>query len=116
MNAIKHAVGNPKLVQRLIFDLKKAMNSVIYLVKFLLRSLEELLEESFLDVNNPVVMKDNASINKEVYIHTRKDLGIITHEHPTNSPDVNRIEIVWADMKHIIAEDCSLISSVHELK
>jgi transposase len=100
------------------FDLEKGekVNSVIYRDQILLKPLKEFWEESFLDVNDPIVMEDNAPVHKGVCIQARKDLGMITLEHPPNSPDLNPIETIWADMKDIIAEDYAEVSSVQELK
>ena len=61
-------------------------------------------------------MEDNAPVHKGVCIQARKDLGMITLAHPPNSPDLDPIDIVWADMKDIIAKDYSEVSSVQELK
>ena len=40
----------------------------------------------------PVVMEDNASPYKKVYISVRIDLGIKCHQYPPNSSDLNPIE------------------------
>lgn len=82
-------------------------NSIIYRGQILMKPLKEFWGESFLDVNDPIVMEDNAPMHKVVWIQT---------EHPPNSPDLNSIETVWADMKDIIAEDYAEVSSVQELK
>ena len=50
--------------------------------------------KSFLDINQSIVMEDNTPIYKDIYIQIRKDLRMITLEHPPNSPDLNPIEII----------------------
>ena len=52
--------------------------------------LRDFWTESFLDVNESIIMKDNAPVHKGVCIQTRKNLGMITLKHPPNSPDLNQ--------------------------
>ena len=61
------------------------------------------------------MLEDNAPPHKKVCISVRKDLEMICHQHPPNSPDLNPIENIWCDMKHIIAKDHSHITSRGEL-
>ena len=107
-----------KIGPGVFFDLDKGkkVDSVIYRDQILLGPLKEFWEESFLDINDPIVMEDNAPVHKGVCIQTRKDLGMITLDHPPNSPDLNPIETVWGDMKDTVAKNYAEISSVQELK
>ena len=61
-------------------------------------------------------MEDNAPVHRGICIQTRKDLGMITLDHPPNSPVLNPIETIWRHMKDIIAKDYSEVSSPRELK
>ena len=38
------------------------------------------------------------------------------HQHPSNSPDLNPIENIWAHMKHQISKEFSHITSAKEMK
>ena len=61
-------------------------------------------------------MEDNAPVHKGVCIQEREKLGMITLNHPPNSPDLNPIEFIWANMKDVIAKDFSEVSSVQKMK
>ena len=92
------------------------MDFVMYRDQILLGSLKEFWMESFLDVSQSIVMEDNASVHKDVYVQIRKNLGMITLEHSPNSPDLNPIEIIWEHMKDIIEKDYSEVSSMQEMR
>jgi hypothetical protein len=51
--------------------------------------LQEFWKGLFGDVELPIVMEDNASPHKKVYISVREELGMKCHQHPPNSPDLN---------------------------
>jgi transposase len=89
----------------------KKVNSTIYRDQILTGPLQEFCEESFEDVEQPVVMEDNAPPHKKVCISVRQELGTKCHQHPPNSPDLNPIENIWAHMKHIISKDYAHITS-----
>ena len=107
-----------KIDSEVFFELKKrqTVNFVVYQDQILLSLLRDFWTESFLDVNEPIVMEDNAPVHKGVCIQTRKDLGMITLEHPPNSPDLNPIETIWGHIKDIIVKDYSHVSSAQEMK
>jgi len=60
------------------FDLEKgqSVDSAVYLNQILLKPLQQFWEKSFKDIRMPIVMKDNTSIHKKVYILIRTELGI----------------------------------------
>jgi len=62
-----------------------------------------------------VVLEDNAPPHKKVYILVRKELGMVIHQHPPNSPDLNLIENIWCHMKKKIAKDYAHITSQAEM-
>lgn len=106
-----------KLGPGFFFDLPvgKHIDSIIYRDQVLLGPLKEFWEEAFGDVTEPIVLEDNAPPHKKVCIPARKDLGMICHQHPPNSLDLNPIENIWADMKRIISRDHAHITSRSEL-
>ena len=89
----------------------KKVNSTIYCDQILTGPLQEFWEESFGDVEVPIVMEDNAPPHKKVCIPVRVELGIKCHQHSPNSPDLNPIENIWAHMKHIISKEYAHITS-----
>ena len=64
----------------MFFDLEKEekMNSIIYRDQILLGPFQQFWEESFEDIKIPIVIENNASIHKKVYIPVRETLGMIT--------------------------------------
>ena len=92
------------------------MNSIVYQNQILLGPLKDFWEEAFGDVQEPIVVEDNAPVHKKVCIPVRQELGIRCHQHPPNSPDLNPIENIWAHIKHIIAKEYSHITSIKEMK
>ena len=100
------------------FDLEDEMtvNSTVYRDQILTGPLKEFWEESFGDVEEPIVMEDNAPVHKKVCIPVRKELGMRCHQHPPNSPDLNPIENIWAHMKSRIAKEYGHITSVNAMK
>jgi transposase len=94
----------------------KKVNSTIYQDQTLTGPLQEFSEESFEDVEQPVVMEDNAPPHKKVCIPVRQELGMKGHQHPLNSPDLNPIENIWAHMKHIISKAYAHITSPKVMK
>ena len=55
------------------------------------------------------MMEDNAPPHKKKCIPIREEPGMKCHQHPPNSPDLNPIENIWANMKHIISKEYSHI-------
>ena len=55
-------------------------------------------------------------MHKKIYIPVDADLGMISLEWPSNSPDLNPIEKIWSYMKDMIARDYANISSAEEMK
>jgi transposase len=94
----------------------KKVNSTIYRDQILTGPLQEFWEASFEDVEQPVVMEDNAPPHKKVCIPVRQQLGMKCHQHPPNSPDLNPIENIWAHMKHIISKEYAHITSQKVMK
>src|SRR5947207_400342 len=92
------------------------MDSIIYKDKILLRPLQQFWEESFEDIKQPIVMKDNASVHKKICIPIQKTLDMKTLDWPPNSPDLNPIEHIWSYMKNVIARDYTEVSSAEEMK
>jgi transposase len=92
-------------------DAGQKVNSTIYRDQILKGPLQEFWEESFGDVEVPIVMEDNAPPHKKVCIPVRQELGMRCHQHPPNSPDLNPIENIWAHMKHIISKEYAHITS-----
>jgi transposase len=91
----------------------KKVNSTIYWDQILTGPLQEFWEESFGDLQEPVVMEDNAPVHKKVCIPVRQELGMMCHP---NSPDLNPIENIWAHIKHRIATEYAHITSVKTMK
>ena len=92
------------------------VNSTIYRDQILLGPLKDFWEESFEDVDESIVMEDNAPVHKKVCIPVREALGMACHQHPPNSPDLNPIEHIWSDIKDIIAKHYYHINSEKEMK
>jgi transposase len=107
-----------KMGPGLFFDLEdgQKVNSTVYRDQILNGPLREFWEESFGDVQEPVVMEDNAPVHKKVCIPVRTELGMKCHQHPPNSPDLNPIENIWAHMKHRIAKEYGHITSVKAMQ
>jgi transposase len=97
---------------RVFFDLGagERVNSTIYQDQILIGSLQEFWEESFKDVQEPIIMEDNAPVHKKVCIPVRQELEMKCHQHPPNSPDLNPIENIWAHIKHQISKEYSHIN------
>ena len=102
----------------LFFELEdgKKVNSTIYRDQILTGPLQEFWEESFADLEEPIVMEDNAPVYKNVCISVRLELGMRCHQHCPNSPDLNPIENIWEHIKHRIATEYRHITSVKEMK
>ena len=102
----------------LFFELAdgKKVNSTVYRDQILTGPLQEFWEESFEDLEEPIVMEDNAPVHKKVYISVRLELEMKCHQHPLNSPDLNPIENIWAHMKHRSSKEFGHITSAKEMK
>ena len=94
----------------------KKVNSTIYRDQILKGPLQEFWEESFEDLEQPVVMEDNAPPHKKVCIPVRQELGMKCHQHPPNSFDLNPIENIWVHMKHIISKEYAYITSLKVMR
>jgi transposase len=92
------------------------VNPTIYQDQILKAPLQEFWEESFEDLEQPVVMEDNAPPHKKVCIPVRQELGMKCHQHPPNSPDLNPIENIWVHMKHIISKEYAHITSLKVMR
>jgi DDE superfamily endonuclease len=92
------------------------VNSTVYRDQILTGPLKEFWEELFGDIQEPIVMEDNAPVHKKVCIPVRQELGMRCHQHPPNSPDLNPIEKIWAHMKHWISKEFGHITSVKAMK
>jgi transposase len=107
-----------KMGPGVFFELEdgKKVNSTVYRDQILTGPLQEFWEESFGDMEEPIVMEDNAPVHKKVCIPVRQELGMRCHQHPPNSPDLNPIENIWAHMKHRISKEYGHITSVKAMK
>jgi len=92
-------------------DNGKKVNSTVYQDQILKGPLQEFWEESFKDVEVPIVMEDNAPPHKKVCIPVRVELGMKCHQHPPNSPDLNPIEHIWTHIKPAISKEYAYITS-----
>ena len=99
------------------FDLEagKHINSTVYRDQVLTGPLQDFWWETSGDVTDPVVIEDNAPPHKNVCISVRKELGIVVHQHPSNSLDLNPNENIWCHMKKKIAKDYAHITSRVEM-
>jgi len=107
-----------KIGPGVFFELEDGMkvNSTVYRDQILKGPLMEFWEESFGDIQEPIVMEDNAPVHKKVCIPVRLEVGMRCHEHPPNSPDLNPIENIWAHIKHRISKEYSHITSVKAMR
>jgi transposase len=107
-----------KMGPGVFFELEdgKKVDSTVYRDQILKGPLQEFWEESFGDVDEPIVMEDNAPPHKKVCIPVRQELGMKCHQHPPNSPNLNPIENIWAHMKHIISTEYAHITSQKVMK
>jgi len=64
--------------------------------------LKEFWEECFRDLEEPILVEDNAPVHKKVCIPVRQELGMTCHQHPPNSPDLNPIKDIWAYIKDVL--------------
>ena len=87
----------------------------MYWDQILTEPLKEFWKKSFGDVEEPIVMEDNAPVHKKGCIPVRKEFGMRC-QHLSNSPDLNPIENIWADMKSWIAKEYGHITSVNAMK
>ena len=94
----------------------KKVNSTIYRDQILTGPLQEFWKASFKDVEQLVVMEDNAPSHKKVCIPVRQELGMKCHQYPPNSPDLNPIENIWTHIKHIISKEYAHITSLKVMR
>ena len=83
-----------KMKPDLFFDLsdEQKVNSTIYRDYILIELLQEFWKELFEDIWEPIVMTDNTSIYKKVYIFVRQELEMKCYQYLSNLPDLNSIE------------------------
>ena len=101
-----------------VFDSEdeRTVNSIVYWDQILTEPLKEFWKKSFGDVEEPIVMENNAFIHKKVCISVKKELGMRCHQHLPNSSNLNPIENIWAHLKSLIAKDYGYITSVNAMK
>ena len=68
------------------------ITSKVYCEQILLGPLKTFAEESCSDIQQPIVMEDNAPVHKGACVKPRMDLKWPPYEHPPNSLDLNLIE------------------------
>jgi transposase len=61
-------------------------------------------------------MEDNAPVHKGACVKPRMDLKWPPYEHPSNSPDLNPIENIWAYMKLQVTLKYKYVSSQAEMR
>ena len=68
----------------MFFELELGMqaNSAVYRGQILKGTLMEFWEKPFGNVQEPIVMEDNAAVHKKVCIRIRHELGINTSKFP----------------------------------
>jgi len=91
-----------KMGPGIFFNLAKGetVNSTIYRDQILLGPLQQFWEESFEEIQMPIVMEDNAPVHKKVCIPARESLGMVTLEWPPNQRwprgETRRGEASWS--------------------
>ena len=93
-----------KVGSEIFFALREgeSINSMVYRDQILLGPLKEFWEKSFGDLEEPILVEDNASVHKKVCISVRQELGMTCHQHPPNLSDLNPIEYIWAYIKDVL--------------
>ena len=106
-----------KMGPGVFFRLPKGTNiTSIYQDQILLGPLQDFWMESFLDLKDPIIMEDGASVHKGVCVNARKVMGCKTQPHPPNSPDLNPIENIWAHIKYRLAKEHPFVTARKELE
>jgi|SRR5438477_5684967 len=100
------------------FQILKGTNitSIVYHDQILLGPLQDFWIQSFLNLKDSIIMKDNVSVYKEVCIEAQKIIGCEILTHPLNSLDLNPIENIWAHIKYHLAKDYPFVTAQKELK
>jgi transposase len=119
--AIGAGIEHPTSVQLrffLFFELedRQKVNSTVYRDQILAQPLQEFREESFGDVEELIIMEDNAPVHKKVCIPVRQELGMRCHRRTPNSPNLNPIGNIWAHIKHGISTEYGHTTSVKAMK
>ena len=73
------------------------------------------MEESHSEIPELIVIKDNALVHKKIYIEAYKRLNWVSSDYPSNFPDFNPTENIWAWMKHVITSKYKYVSSKIEM-
>src|SRR5579871_4968 len=107
-----------KMGPGIFFDLREgeSINSMVYRDQILLGPLKEFWEESFGDLEEPILVEDNAPVHKKVCIPVRQELEMICHQQPPNSSDLNPIEHIWAYIKDVLKREYPQVTSKEEIK
>ena len=100
-----------KMGPGMFFELEPGVhiNSTVYRDQVLTGPLQDFWFEAYGDIEEPIVLEDNAPPHKKVCIPVREKLGMVCHQYLPNSPDLNPIENIWCHMKAVIAKDYSHI-------
>ena len=106
-----------KINSRFFFDLeaRKHINSTVYRDQVLIESLQDFWWEAFEDITKSVILENNASSHKKIYISIQKELEMMIYQYSPNSLDLNPIENIWCHMKKKIAKDYAHIISQVEM-
>jgi len=92
------------------------INSIVHRDQILWELLKDFWEEFLGDLEELIVVEDNAPFHKKVCILVRQELEMTYHQHPPNSPDLNPIEYIWVYIKAVLKREYLHITSKEEIK